>query len=209
MSKIIKAEKEQISAIVELLIEHIDYIYIKMFPGTTWEKRKELLSKVLLLFDINNFLEYNRFHCYLNKEDQVIGITGLITTEEVRFNHKISYILKILSMLNQSLSFIQFLCFLLSLYKNRALFTSDVADSGYITYIIVREGYQKNGIGTQLLNFSINHFKQKGYKSVSLVVRSSNINALNFFRKNNFKEIKRKKDQFITYGQKVTMEKQI
>jgi len=209
MNSIIKAKKEQIPAIVTLLIEHIDYIYFRMFPGTNLEDRKKLLSKLLSLIDKNNFLEFNRFYCYVNEKDKVVGLTGLITTHVISGKEKISYIIRVLTILLQSLSFIHFLYFLLSLYKNRDLFTSDVNDSGYITYIIVSQEYQKKSIGTQLLNYSIDHFKQKGYNEISLVVRSGNEQALNFFIRNGFREIKRKKDKFIEQGEKVIMIRKI
>ena len=52
-----------------------------------------------------------------------------------------------------------------------------------IINIIVSNKYRNKGIGTSLLNYLINNYE---CKELMLEVRESNINAINFYKNNNF-----------------------
>ena len=204
-NEIRQAAKENIPQIADLLIDHIDYVYARIFPGTDLEKRKRLIASLLMLSDANNFLEYRRFYCFFGDNGQLIGICGLFSTEKTSFSGRIRFIFKVISVFFRTLSLFQFSRFLLSLYRNRGLFTSDVDNSGYITYIIVSPEHQNRGVGSRLLAFTLENFRQKGYCEISLVVRSNNHSAIAFFTAHGFIEIKRKPDSFKAQGEKVVM----
>lgn len=219
--KINQAKRADIPAIVKLLIKEIDYIYEVIFPDTSEVNREKLLKRILNVPDKNNFLYYKRFYCIKEKVvvekdngqketvEQLLGITGLITTEKVSAFAETIFKIKVFLVLLYSLSFSQFRNFLKSIRENSDLFTSDVKDSGYITYLIVKDGKQRRGIGSKLLKFSVKYFKKRKYEKVSLVVRSENDKALSFFNKHGFKEEKIKADRFVEKGKKVIMVKKI
>lgn len=63
-----------------------------------------------------------------------------------------------------------------------------------IDYIIVDKDYRNKGIATKLLNFM-----EKSYnnlKNITLEVRESNKGAINFYLKNDFKEITKRKNYY-------------
>lgn len=63
-----------------------------------------------------------------------------------------------------------------------------------IDYIIVDIEYRNLGIATKLLNFIEN--KYKNINNITLEVRESNIAAINFYIKNGFKEVAKRKNYY-------------
>lgn len=63
-----------------------------------------------------------------------------------------------------------------------------------IDYIIVDIEYRNLGIATKLLNFIEN--KYKNIDNITLEVRESNISAINFYIKNGFKEVAKRKNYY-------------
>lgn len=57
-------------------------------------------------------------------------------------------------------------------------------------HIDILPAYQGKGYGTMLLNALTRHLKSKNIKGFMLIVDSNNQNAVKFYKKNNFKEIK-------------------
>lgn len=65
-----------------------------------------------------------------------------------------------------------------------------------IDYIIVDDKYRNCGIATKLLNYMEN--KHKNIKNITLEVRESNKGAINFYLKNGFKEVVKRKNYYKT-----------
>ena len=65
----------------------------------------------------------------------------------------------------------------------------EIYDRIEIDYILVLNGYKRNGIGTKLIN-SIDK------KNISLEVRKSNIEAINFYQKCGFKIVAERKKYY-------------
>lgn len=63
-----------------------------------------------------------------------------------------------------------------------------------IEYIIVNQEYRNLGIATKLLEFMQNKYKK--INNVTLEVRESNKAAINFYLKNGFKEITKRKNYY-------------
>lgn len=63
-----------------------------------------------------------------------------------------------------------------------------------IDYIIVGKEFRRCGIATKLLKFIEN--KYKNIKNITLEVRESNVVAINFYLKNGFKEITKRKNYY-------------
>jgi len=63
-----------------------------------------------------------------------------------------------------------------------------------IDYIVVDNEYRQLGIATKLLNFIEN--KYKNIKNITLEVRESNKIAINFYLKNGFKEVTKRKNYY-------------
>ena len=63
-----------------------------------------------------------------------------------------------------------------------------------IDYIIVDDEYRKSGIGTKLLHFI--ESKYKDIKNITLEVRESNQCAINFYLKNGFREVTKRKNYY-------------
>lgn len=60
-------------------------------------------------------------------------------------------------------------------------------DSSEILNIAVRRSFQHNGIGQMLFDEILRELKKKNISEIWLEVRKTNANAINFYRKNNFK----------------------
>ena len=56
-----------------------------------------------------------------------------------------------------------------------------------IDYIYVNPEYRKQGIASKLFNFMVEN--SKNIKNITLEVRKSNINAINFYKKHGFEEV--------------------
>lgn len=63
-----------------------------------------------------------------------------------------------------------------------------------IDYIVVDKDYRNRGIATKLLEFIENNYKN--IKNITLEVRESNKEAINFYLKNDFKEITKRKNYY-------------
>lgn len=61
---------------------------------------------------------------------------------------------------------------------------------GHIGSIAVLPDFQRKGIAKKLVNFLINHFKEKGVKKVTAHVRIKNQRGLAFYKKMGFKIVK-------------------
>ncbi|MDQ2746844.1 MAG: GNAT family N-acetyltransferase [Acidobacteriota bacterium] len=60
-------------------------------------------------------------------------------------------------------------------------------DSSEILNIAVRQAFQHRGIGQMIFDEIVGELESKNIPEIWLEVRESNANALNFYRKNNFK----------------------
>ena len=67
-------------------------------------------------------------------------------------------------------------------------------------HIDILPEYQHKGLGTKLINTLTDSLKAKGIDSVMLVVNSSNVNAVKFYKKNGFKE-------YLNFGKGILMTK--
>ncbi len=56
-------------------------------------------------------------------------------------------------------------------------------------HIDIRDAYQGQGIGTQLINTLKNHLRSKGIRSVMLVVGEDNEGAIRFYERNGFTKL--------------------
>ena len=63
-----------------------------------------------------------------------------------------------------------------------------------IDYIIIDTEYRNLGIATKLLSFMEN--KYKNIKNITLEVRESNKEAINFYLKNGFKEVTKRRNYY-------------
>lgn len=64
-----------------------------------------------------------------------------------------------------------------------------------ILNIVVDPKYEKQGIGTKLINYIIKNKDQNATK-IMLEVREDNLKAINFYQKNNFKIISKRKKYY-------------
>lgn len=71
-------------------------------------------------------------------------------------------------------------------------------DRAEILDIIVHINYRKQGIGEKLLNKAIELMLEFNIKRVSLEVRTSNKEAVSFYKKNNFKIITTRREYYQT-----------
>ena len=71
-----------------------------------------------------------------------------------------------------------------------AAYTND-GKLGYITNVSITPEYQGCGLSSSLLKECINYFTREGYNSINLEVFIENKRAINFYKKNKFKIIKR------------------
>ena len=69
-------------------------------------------------------------------------------------------------------------------------------DFGEIISLAVDPTWRQKGIGTELTNFLIKHFKEKGLKEISLCVRTKNKKAISFYQNLDFKILKTIKNYY-------------
>ena len=74
----------------------------------------------------------------------------------------------------------------------------DCDDDYNIIGIVVDEGYQRQGIGSNLLQKAIEFAIESGKKSLSLEVDESNKKAISFYQKYAFIEVSRRKNYYKT-----------
>ena len=67
---------------------------------------------------------------------------------------------------------------------------------GKIISLVVDSNWRNQGIGTKLINFLINQFKEKGLKEISAHVRTWNNEALSFYGNLGFKIIEKVKNYY-------------
>ena len=53
---------------------------------------------------------------------------------------------------------------------------------GFIYHLAVRSGYQKKGLGKQLLESMVNEFKKQNVQKINLFVKNDNRLAMNFYQ---------------------------
>lgn len=63
-----------------------------------------------------------------------------------------------------------------------------------IDYIVVDKNYRKNGIATKLLNYLENKYTK--INNITLEVKESNNIAINFYLKNGFKKVTKRKNYY-------------
>ena len=71
-----------------------------------------------------------------------------------------------------------------------------IYENAEIEYIFVKEEHRKLGIATKLLNKMIEELKGK---NITLEVSSNNIEAINFYKKNNFIEVAKREKYYGKY----------
>lgn len=71
-----------------------------------------------------------------------------------------------------------------------------IYDTSEIEYIYVEEDFRNKGIATTLLNEMISELKKLSINSITLEVSEDNIEAINFYKKNGFKEITKRKNYY-------------
>ncbi|WP_148705586.1 GNAT family N-acetyltransferase [Methanosarcina siciliae] len=68
-----------------------------------------------------------------------------------------------------------------------AIYTNDYSGKiAFISCISIIPEYQGTGISQKLIDFSIEHSRKKGMKSIRLEVDKNNTRAINFYKKNLF-----------------------
>lgn len=82
-------------------------------------------------------------------------------------------------------------------------------EDGEILNFLVDEKYQHQGYGTLLFNSIIEEAKNAGIKRVTLEVRESNTKGINFYHKNNFKQISIRKHYYKNGENAIVMMKEL
>lgn len=72
-----------------------------------------------------------------------------------------------------------------------------ILDEGYISDLVVKEGYREQGIGSKLVAFILQRSNGTGIKWVELEVREKNEKAIRFYSNLGFKEIRRRLGYYI------------
>lgn len=71
-----------------------------------------------------------------------------------------------------------------------------IYEKSEIEYIYVEKDFRNQGIATILLNEMIESLKKSNINSVTLEVNKDNIVAINFYKKNSFKEIAKRENYY-------------
>lgn len=73
---------------------------------------------------------------------------------------------------------------------------SIIYDRAELDYIYVDDNFRSSGIGSKLMNYMIEDVKNNNCLNISLEVENSNINAINLYKKYNFKEVAVRKNYY-------------
>ena len=82
-------------------------------------------------------------------------------------------------------------------------------EDGEILNFLIDEEYQHQGYGTILFDSIMEEAKQIGIKRVTLEVRESNVKGINFYNKNNFKQISMRKHYYKNGENAIVMMKEL
>ena len=136
-------------------------------------------------------LLYSRYYtraeigsCFVIADEQDLAVGYILCAEDYR-QYKKSFLKKELRQLikiNPSAIFEGIACVM----GNRAFAKKYPAHM----HIDILPEYQDKGFGTMLVNTLIRHLKNKNVKGLMLIVDSNNQNAVRFYKKNGFKEIR-------------------
>ena len=77
---------------------------------------------------------------------------------------------------------------------------------GYIPFVYLREAWRHQGLGIQLIGHAVKFYRRLGRKKLQLSVYPGNTNALGFYRKFGFTQVKKHRGRF---GHLLLMEKDI
>lgn len=81
--------------------------------------------------------------------------------------------------------------------------------AGEIINFLIDDIYQHQGYGTKLFNSLVEKAKTNNIKQITLEVKRSNTKGINFYRKNNFKEISVRKHYYKDGEDAIVMMKEI
>lgn len=73
---------------------------------------------------------------------------------------------------------------------------SIIYDRAELDYIYVDDKFRSSGVGSKLMNYMIEDVKNNNCLNISLEVENSNINAINLYKKYNFKEVAVRKNYY-------------
>lgn len=59
-------------------------------------------------------------------------------------------------------------------------------DLAYLSYLVVKEEYRDNGIGSKLIDYAVEYARNNGYKEICLQVESDNVRVINLYIKKGF-----------------------
>lgn len=82
-------------------------------------------------------------------------------------------------------------------------------EDGEILNFLIDNKYQHKGYGTKLFNHIMLEAKEKGIKRVTLEVRENNIKGINFYLKNDFKQISIRKHYYKNGDNALVMMKEL
>ena len=71
-----------------------------------------------------------------------------------------------------------------------------IYEKSEIEYIYVDKKYRNKNLGTELLNMMFQNLEKRNVENVTLEVRSDNKIAINFYKKNGFKEVSIRKNYY-------------
>ncbi len=77
---------------------------------------------------------------------------------------------------------------------------------GYIPFLYLREPYRHRGLGIQLIGHGVSFYRRLGRTRLQLSVAPTNENALGFYRKYGFHQVKKQRGRF---GRLLLLEKDI
>lgn len=158
---------------------NLQYICIATAKPTKSEKDKEVLTT--LYNDYFTECESENVFVAVNEDDDAIGYILCSTDfKKYRKTMKKNYMPKVWK-LNKPKWLLTQLEFILETYFSRKY--------PAFLHIDILDGYQRQGLGHQLMNALIGHLREKGVPAVMLGVGADNEKGINFYKKYGFYEV--------------------
>lgn len=183
---IMPARRDNLLALLDLLIENFGYVYESIFD-TSPRLTKAILKDVLLINDGNHALGFKSFYVTIDKmTGSCIGVM-MFDLDKTRKSPRI--LLTFITTLLVVFKYLGFWGVFRSLSNVRAASTAiqiDVPNELHITYFAIAKGFQRMGVGHQMMEYAKGIARSEDKKIISLDIRESNLSAQKFFKSQGF-----------------------
>jgi len=192
-----RAERKDVDAITELLMDHFSYVYSTLFD-TSLRLTKRIFKALVSLNSGRHASGYRSY--YLAVDEEGGGIAGLVLITSFQSKITVELAIAFLGSLFVVVWYLGLAGLIRTLgnLKPVRMATDPIIEFNelHLSYLVVASEYRRRSVGSQLIAFANKEALRKGKQYLSLEVREKNISAQKFFKKQGFGEIARIESEY-------------